>query len=87
MPARARLTTDDRHRDARRKLARVRQFLESDLPTVAGYLDDLDRGESWRLFRCGSMAELVVQSGLRLDEQLVEVIRARLGFPEQERSS
>ena len=87
MAARARLTTDDRHRDARRKLARVRQFLEADLPAVAEYLDELDRHEAWRYFRCGSMAELVAQSGLRLDERSLATIRARLGFPRQEGSS
>lgn len=87
MHARTRPTPDDRHRDARRKLSRVREFLEVDLPLVAEHLDELDRHEAWRYFRCGSMAELVAQSGLRLDERSLATIRARLGFPRQEGSS
>lgn len=87
MHARTRPTPDARYRDARRKLSRVREFLEVDLPLVAEYLDELDRLEAWRYFRCGSMAELVVQSGLRLDERSLATIRARLGFPKQERPS
>jgi hypothetical protein len=68
----------DRLRVAEKKLWRVRSILQTDLRVAADYLDELQRYEAWRLFKCDSMAELVEQRGLRLDEELVATIRSRL---------
>ena len=65
-----------RYRVAEKKLWRLRSTLENDLRVAADYLDELDRHEAWRLFKCGSMAEFVEQRGLRLDDEMLDRIRS-----------
>lgn len=71
----------DRYRVAEKKLWRIRSILETDLRVAADYLDEIERHEAWRAFKCASMADFVEQRLPRLDEAIVDAIRRRLSPP------